>query len=344
MQVLPFDFSLSNSAPVESGSESRGQVDTIGLNHVATVYDGDDRTNLEVTTAFVPTIGNDGTVSLRIETSETNITQVILAAGKELRFDNGAIARLKADATLDNVTGVSVSVELLEGTAISTSETSFFEENILVSTAYDGAGNIGLQVDDALIKSITFASATDLSFSNGAVAALDNGETITNDAESDVAITVDPLKITTKATAHYEQILADDLSFTNTDDDGAGITVIQTDHTVAITEGFSNNFFSVKLNTEPIAPVEITLSPTAFDPNIKLEAALPGESITIEFDDSNWDVEQTIEVFAVDDSLLEYDTVSTIDFGVSSVDPEYDTDRATQLGTGLHPGRRSSQG
>ena len=328
LQVGLSDFSLSNSFPVETGIDGMEDVDTISLNDTATVYhDGavDDRTNLEVTTGFVPTVGNNGTVSLRIETSETNITSVTLAAGKVLRFDNGTIARITSDATLDNVTGVSVAVELTEGTAISTSETSFFEENLFVSTPYDGASLIGLQVDDALIKSITFASGTDLSFSNGAVAALDSGEVITNSSESSVAITVDPLRITTKATAHLEQILADDLSFTNTDDDGAGISVTQTDHAVAITEGFSNNFFSVKLNTQPIAPVEITLSPTAFDPNIKLEAALPGESIAIEFDETNWDVEQTIEVFAVDDSLLEYDTISTIDFAVSSADPEYDT-------------------
>ncbi|MCH8839666.1 MAG: hypothetical protein IH831_03135 [Planctomycetes bacterium] len=90
------------------------------------------------------------------------VAKVTSVAGKTLVFDNGTTATLKADVTLDNVTGTSALVTLTQGTAISTLETSFFEENLIVTTAYDGVDTIGLQVDDAFISSITFASSRDL--------------------------------------------------------------------------------------------------------------------------------------------------------------------------------------
>ena len=314
------DQALFNSAPVEVLSSLTNPIDSIGLNYTGTVYDGDERTNLDVTTAYN---SGPGTIGLQIAAG-SGISAATFKKGKTFLFSNGVIATLEADVSLNNSseTVATVSLKPGTGTAIPDTETTFFEENLIVTQAYNGTdNNIGLRVDDELISSITFVATTDLEFSNGAVAALDNSDTFTNSSEVVADVTLDTTTMTTKATTYYEENLVADLIFTNNDDDILGITATQTDPDRAIAEGNSNNFFSVVLDSQPTAPVEITLAPS--DDNIQLVDEFAGESHRITFDLTNWNIPQAIEVTAVDDSLLEYDHFSTISFSVSSADLGY---------------------
>ena len=314
------NHTLFNSSPVELVSSLTSSIDSIGLNYTATVYDGDERTNLDVTTDYN---SGPGTIGLQIAAG-SGISAATFKKGKTFTFSNGTEATLEADVSLNNSseTVATISLKAGSGTAIPDTEITFFEENLIVTQAYDGTdNNIGLRVDDELISSITFVATTDLEFSNGAVAALDISDTFTNSSEFIADVTLDTTTMTTKATTYYEEKLVADLIFTNNDDDVLGITATQTDPDRAIAEGNSNNFFSVVLDSQPTAPVEITLAPS--DDNIQLINEFAGESHRITFDLTNWNIPQAIEVTAVDDSLLEYDHLSTISFSVSSTDLGY---------------------
>ncbi len=314
---LVSDALLTNTAPNSIVGIKSGSIDRIGTNRVGVVNDGDERTNLEVTSDFA-----GGTVGLRLDSGQSDVLSATLLAGKRLRFSNGAEAVLTADATLNNSTGVLVSVTLT-GDPVTTADTSLFEENVRVDTAFDsGTTEIGLRLEDPFISSITFAAGTEFEFSNGALASLVAQTAIINSDETSVAVNLDPNTMTTKASAFYTERLVQDLVFTSIDDDGVGVRVTQTDETIAVTEGFSNNLFTVVLDSEPTAPVSITLDPS--DENLRLFDQFMGEAITIEFDATNWDVPQTIEVSAVDDSVLEYDHMSTVVISVASADLAYD--------------------
>ncbi|MEM9352666.1 MAG: LamG-like jellyroll fold domain-containing protein [Planctomycetota bacterium] len=314
---LVSDAPLTNTTATGVSGIKSGSIDRIGTNRVGVVNDGDELTVLEVTSDFA-----GGTVGLRLDSGQSSVLAATLLAGKHLRFSNGAEAVVTADATLNNTAGVLVSVTLT-GDPVTTAHTSLFEENVRVDTAYDsGTTEIGLRVEDPSIGAIAFAAGTEFEFSNGALATLPGLTVLNNSDETSVAVNLNPNIMTTKASAFYTERLVEDLVFTSIDDDGAGVRVTQTDETIAVTEGFSNNLFTVVLESEPTAPVFVTLDPS--DENLRLRDEFMGEAITIEFDATNWDVPQTIQVSAVDDSVLEYDHMSTVVISVVSADLGFD--------------------
>lgn len=287
-------------------------VSKVDKNRTATVFDGDMRTIVDVISSY-----NAGIVELQL--ADPQVLSATLLAGKRLIFSNGAEAILDTDVTLNNSSGSVASVTLVKGTAIPDTETTFFEENLIVTTAYDAIdGDIGLLIDDSLIGAITLAGATTLEFSNGAVGTIGSQTAFSNTTKTITPIALDPNLITTQGSFFFTEELVTGLTFTNTDDDVAGVTVTQTDPTIAVTEGFANNFFTVVLNTRPNDKVRVTLSPS--DANIALGSEFMGEPLTITFEPTNWDVPQTIEVSAVDDSVLEYDHISTIGFSITTSD------------------------
>ena len=96
-----------------------------------------------------------------------------------------------------------------------------------------------------------------------------------------------------------------------TDNDIAGVSI--TPITANATEGGANGSYSVKLNTQPIAPVTINL---ATDSQIQPITALT-------FTPNNWNVAQTVQVKAVDDSLVEGNHTSAIAHSSTSSDVNY---------------------
>ncbi|MEO1005789.1 MAG: hypothetical protein AAFW67_08055, partial [Cyanobacteria bacterium J06638_38] len=91
---------------------------------------------------------------------------------------------------------------------------------------------------------------------------------------------------------------------------------------IAATEGVANNFYKVKLPTQPVDTVEVTMTPS--DDEIALEGKFAGEPLTITFNETNWNTPQTITVTAIDDFEIEFDHTSLINFEASgSQDPIY---------------------
>jgi len=96
-----------------------------------------------------------------------------------------------------------------------------------------------------------------------------------------------------------------------TDNDIAGVSITPT--TATATEGGATGSYSVKLNTQPIAPVTINL---ATGSQIQPITALT-------FTPNNWNVAQTVQVKAVDDSLVEGNHTGAIAHSATSSDTKY---------------------
>ncbi|MEG4321829.1 MULTISPECIES: SBBP repeat-containing protein, partial [unclassified Microcoleus] len=96
-----------------------------------------------------------------------------------------------------------------------------------------------------------------------------------------------------------------------TDNDIAGVTI--TPATTTATEGGATGSYTVKLNTQPTAPVTINV---ATGSQIKPITALT-------FTTTNWNVAQTVAVAAVDDNLVEGNHTGAIAHTATSTDAKY---------------------
>ena len=97
------------------------------------------------------------------------------------------------------------------------------------------------------------------------------------------------------------------------DNDTAGVSISPT--TTTATEGGATGSYSVKLNTQPIAPVTINV---ATGSQIQPIAAL-------NFTATNWNVAQTVAVAAVDDNLVEGNHAGAIAHTATSTDTKYNS-------------------
>jgi hypothetical protein len=117
----------------------------------------------------------------------------------------------------------------------------------------------------------------------------------------------------------YAAIDPDDVSVTNLDDDAAGITVIPTS-TMETTEAGGTATFDVELDTQPAGEVTIVLS-----------SDTPAEGVVtttspLSFDDTTWNVAQSVTVEGVDDAIVDGDIGYNIVLDpASTADPDYDT-------------------
>ncbi|MEG4045183.1 DUF7948 domain-containing protein, partial [Microcoleus sp. Pol17_C1] len=98
-----------------------------------------------------------------------------------------------------------------------------------------------------------------------------------------------------------------------TDNDTAGVSI--TPNNTIATEGGATGKYSVKLNTQPTAPVTINL---ATGSEIQPITALT-------FTATNWNVEQTVAVKAVDDNLVEGNHAGAIAPTATSTDTNYNS-------------------
>jgi hypothetical protein len=114
----------------------------------------------------------------------------------------------------------------------------------------------------------------------------------------------------------YDAIPIDDVIITVVDDDSAGITVAPTSFTVSEPSG--SDTFSITLDSEPTAPVTITLTPT----DTTECQALASEVV---LDAGNWDAGVEVTVEAVDDDVDDGDLPCVVETAAAvSDDASYD--------------------
>ncbi|MCE9596450.1 MAG: hypothetical protein K8S54_00640 [Spirochaetia bacterium] len=122
------------------------------------------------------------------------------------------------------------------------------------------------------------------------------------------------------------------ISLTINDNDSLGATVGLPGGGMTATEGGSGSSYTIKLTSEPTATVTMNL---AFGANIKVNGA--ASPVTLTFTTANWNSNQTLNITAVDDSLLEgahsdtivhtltgggYDSVAVSDVTIGITDNE----------------------
>ncbi|MEG4030535.1 MULTISPECIES: DUF4347 domain-containing protein [unclassified Microcoleus] len=111
-----------------------------------------------------------------------------------------------------------------------------------------------------------------------------------------------PTPTTTTATA----------TTTITNDDTAGFSIAPTN--ITATEGGATGSYKVKLTSEPTAPVNISFN---------TGNAISPIATPITFDSTNWNVDQTVTVSAIDDSVAQGTHSGTIAHTVTSTDASY---------------------
>ncbi|MFM8295417.1 MAG: FG-GAP repeat domain-containing protein, partial [Microcystaceae cyanobacterium] len=116
----------------------------------------------------------------------------------------------------------------------------------------------------------------------------------------------------------YDELEVSDIAFNHQDNDTAGINITQIAGDSS--EG-STNSYQVSLKTQPLAPVQVKMTPS----NEEIQFANQGFSqpLTLTFDAQNWDIPQVVTVFAVDDTKIEYNHNTAINFSFISEDKSY---------------------
>ncbi|MEG4069894.1 DUF4347 domain-containing protein, partial [Microcoleus sp. Pol11C2] len=108
----------------------------------------------------------------------------------------------------------------------------------------------------------------------------------------------------------YNGLTISPVTATIADNDTAGVTISATSTTA--TEGLASTY-SVKLKSQPIAPVTVS-----FATGEPINAIAP-----ITFDSTNWNVDQTVTVSAIDDSIAQGTRSGTITHTSASSDTKY---------------------
>ena len=101
-----------------------------------------------------------------------------------------------------------------------------------------------------------------------------------------------------------------------TDNDTAGVTIIQSGGNTAVTEGGATDSYTVVLNSQPTANVTIALAPNG---------QLTTDVTQLVFTPQNWNIAQTVTVTAANDAIVEGNHTGTIAHTTTSTDTNYNT-------------------
>lgn len=173
--------------------------------------------------------------------------------------------------------------------------------DVVLDVATDDPGEV--EVDPVRL---TFASsdwdAAQTVTVTGVDDAVDDGDQV-----STVTVSVDP----SASDPTYDAVGDATVSVTTTDDDAAGLTILETDGATTVDEAGSTDELSVALTSEPVSDVVLTV--VSADP----EEAMVTPS-TLGFTSATWNVPQFVTVSGVDDAFVDGDQSATLTL---SVDP-----------------------
>ncbi|MEO1527090.1 MAG: lamin tail domain-containing protein [Planctomycetota bacterium] len=118
----------------------------------------------------------------------------------------------------------------------------------------------------------------------------------------------------------FNGIVVADLAVSITDNDTAGISIVESGGDSATTEGGAGDDFTIVLDTIPTGSVDITVTP---DAQLDLGAGA-GIPVVVTFTTTNALTSQTVSVGAVDDAIVEGNHAGLISFAITSTDTNYD--------------------
>ncbi|MEM7647917.1 MAG: Ig-like domain-containing protein [Cyanobacteria bacterium P01_A01_bin.70] len=113
----------------------------------------------------------------------------------------------------------------------------------------------------------------------------------------------------------FDNLKNQTVTITTVDDDTAGITLVQSGGSTAVTEGGTTDTYTVVLDSQPTDAVTIAL---------KSGKQVQVDQKSVTFTTTNWDQAQTVTVSAIDDTAIEGNHTGTIAANVISKDDNYD--------------------
>ncbi|MGV2829968.1 malectin domain-containing carbohydrate-binding protein [Myxosarcina sp. GI1(2024)] len=122
--------------------------------------------------------------------------------------------------------------------------------------------------------------------------------TLTSTSNGSEPFTADFLDLTIESTAAFPNVL-----------------IQETDGNTKVTEGGSQDSYSLVLTSQPTSEVKVTLAP---------DTQLTLDRTEVVFTSENWDTPQLVNISAVDDTLTEGNQTVTIAHSVASADSDYD--------------------
>jgi uncharacterized repeat protein (TIGR01451 family) len=120
--------------------------------------------------------------------------------------------------------------------------------------------------------------------------------------------------LVTSGDSSYNEFPVSPVGVQVSDNDSAGVTVIELDGNTAVTEGGATDTYTIALTSEPTANVAVVLGVGA-----QASVSPPNLSFTA----ANWNVAQTVTVSATNDTLVEGPTTESITHSTSSTDSNY---------------------
>jgi uncharacterized repeat protein (TIGR01451 family) len=119
----------------------------------------------------------------------------------------------------------------------------------------------------------------------------------------------------------YAGLNPPDVAVRNIDNDTAGVTVLESGGSTAVTEGGAGDSYTVVLASQPTANVTVNI---AFDAAQLIVNGDTDGTTSLVFTAGNWNVAQAVSVFAVNDTVLESNPhTTTIVHSVTSTDGNY---------------------
>ncbi len=124
---------------------------------------------------------------------------------------------------------------------------------------------------------------------------------------------------TSSSDAAFNNLTVPAVNVAITDNDSAGVTLIQSGGNTAVTEGGASDTVTVRLTSRPLQAVTVAFAPQG--PTAQVTAT-PG-SVVFDTSATDWMTEKTVTIAAVDDSDVEGAHNTTVVTTVTSADPLY---------------------
>ncbi|OIO89861.1 MAG: hypothetical protein AUJ92_20345 [Armatimonadetes bacterium CG2_30_59_28] len=252
------------------------------------------------------------TITIAADTVDESDETVVVTMGDPTNATKGATTVHTATITDDDTAGITVAPTSGLTTTEAGGAATF---TVKLNSQPTSDVTIGLSISDTTEgavspSSLTFTTANWSTAQTVTVTGVDDWVD-----DGDIGYTV-VTAAATSADANYNGANAADVSATNTDNDGAGITVNPTSG-LTTTEAGGTATFTVKLNSQPTGDVTIALSRSD-----ATEGAASPASLT--FTAANWSTAQTVTVTGVDDNLDDGDIAYTIaTAAATSADAKY---------------------
>ena len=237
-----------------------------------------------------------------------SVTSVVTSS--DANYNGSSVAPISVSITDNDTAGISVTPT----GGLTTTEaggTAIF--SVVLTSQPTGNVSIGLSSSDATEASVaptalTFTAANWNIAQAVTVTGVDDG--IVDGAIAYSIITAPA----TSSDANYSGMNPSDVSASNSDNDNAGVTVVESGGTTAATEGGATDSYTVVLTSQPTANVAVILG-------VGAQVSLSPSNLS--FTAANWNVAQTVTVTATDDAVVEGPHNAAITHSTSSTDPNY---------------------